>query len=135
MYVKQALRALPTSGLLPLGLTSGYVPALSALAANKALSQKALTELAGIEQPTMAATLGRMERDGLIEREVDPEDKRSTRFSLTRAAVAKRAAIEDVIADFTEVAVRDLTRTQRVYLQKALERIIVRVERSLNIPP
>jgi DNA-binding MarR family transcriptional regulator len=36
-------------------------------------SQAELSHLIGIEQPTMAITLRRMERDGLIQRKADPD--------------------------------------------------------------
>ena len=68
------LRRLADQRLAPLGLSSGYLPVLTALLRVEPLSQKALTEHAGIEQPTMAATLARMERNGVIERRPDPPD-------------------------------------------------------------
>src|SRR5882724_11960371 len=49
-------------------VAAGYLPVCFALAA----TQTALASLAAIEQPTMAATLTRMERDGLIHRRPDP---------------------------------------------------------------
>ena len=56
-----------------------------------ALTQTALARAAAIEQPTMAATLARMARDGLIERRSDPRDGRSALISLTPAASRKGA--------------------------------------------
>ncbi|WP_216073103.1 MarR family transcriptional regulator, partial [Acinetobacter nosocomialis] len=44
-----------------IGVSSGHLPVFFALGDGSALSQKALTEAAAIEQPTMAATLTRME--------------------------------------------------------------------------
>ena len=70
-----------------LGVSSGQAPVLLALAASDALSQKVLTDIAAVEQPTMAATLSRMERDGLITRRPDPADRRSMLFALTPEAL------------------------------------------------
>jgi DNA-binding MarR family transcriptional regulator len=42
--------------------------------------------LIGIEQPTMAFTLRRMERDGIIERSPDPEHGRKSLVKLTARA-------------------------------------------------
>lgn len=50
----------------PLGLTTGTFPALLALWETDGLTQKQLVERLDIEQATMANTLARMERDGLI---------------------------------------------------------------------
>ncbi|MBN9060602.1 MAG: MarR family transcriptional regulator, partial [Rhizobiales bacterium] len=83
--------------LKPLGISSGQLPVFFALGGGAALSQRALTEVAAIEQPTMAATLARMERDGLVEKRPDPDDRRSTLVSLTPAAMEKARAVREAI--------------------------------------
>ena len=72
--------------LKAIGVSSGQLPVFFALAGGKALTQKELARLAAIEQPTMASTLARMERDGLIERRPDPDDGRSSLVSLSAKA-------------------------------------------------
>tara|TARA_R110002020_G_scaffold57582_18_gene158344 strand:+ start:1956 stop:2393 length:438 start_codon:yes stop_codon:yes gene_type:complete len=67
----------------PLGLTTGAFPALLELWEREGLTQKQLVERLDIEQATMANTLSRMERDGLIRREKDPSDGRVQRVYLT----------------------------------------------------
>ena len=49
-------------------------------------TQAELLDLIGIEQPTMAFTLRRMERDGIIERSPDPEHGRKSLVKLTARA-------------------------------------------------
>ena len=72
-----------------IGLSSGHIPVMLALAGEPVLSQTALVQRAAIEQPTMAATLARMERDGLVERRPDRKDARTSLFRLTRRAKSK----------------------------------------------
>ena len=102
-WAARLFRRLADLRLEPLGFSSGPLPVLTALVQTEAMSQKALTERAAIEQPTMAATLARMERDGIIERRPDPHDKRVSLFSLTPATREKvqalQAAIEGMNAD------------------------------------
>lgn len=74
----------------PLGLTTGTFPALLELWENDGLTQKQLVERLDIEQATMANTLSRMERDGLIKREKDSGDGRVQRVRLTERARALR---------------------------------------------
>src|SRR6218665_458977 len=69
--------------LKSIGLAIAQIPAVVALKNGEALSQKALAQIAGVEQPSMAHLLARMERDGLIARRANPEDGRSSLFSLT----------------------------------------------------
>ena len=108
------------------------LPVLTALMAGAALSQKALTEQAGIEQPTMAATLGRMERDGIIVRHADPEDGRSSRFSLSAATVGKVEAIRSVIESLNQDALAGLAEADRDRLRHLLGEIAATVERALG---
>jgi len=75
--------------LRPLGLSSGQIPILLALAESDSLSQKAFVEQAAIAQPVIAATLRRMEGLGLVLRRRDPHDGRSTLFSLTTRGRSK----------------------------------------------
>jgi DNA-binding MarR family transcriptional regulator len=94
------VRRLGDRRLKDLGLSVAHLPVINALAEKGAMSQKALAAYAAIEQPTMAATLVRMERDGLVERRPDPGDRRSFLFSLTaktrKKLPAMRAAIRGI---------------------------------------
>lgn len=125
-------RRLADRRLAPLGLSVGHLPVLTALSDSKALSQKALTEQADIEQSTMAATLSRMERDGILDRDPDPADGRSSLFSLTAATRQKLPLIQDTIRQFSEEALAELSIDERRRLHRILERLIVRLEEILK---
>ena len=89
-----------TERIRPLGLTTGTFPALLELWETDGLTQKQLVERLDIEQATMANTLARMERDGLILRKKDLSDGRVQRVWLTEQARGLRdpaiaAAIEE----------------------------------------
>ena len=66
------------------GGNAGPMPVFFALVAGGTMSQKELAKWASVEQPTMANTLNRMERDGLIVRTPDPADGRSALIGLTK---------------------------------------------------
>lgn len=71
-----------------LGFSPGQFPILLELWAEDGLTQKQLLERVDIEQATMANTLARMARDGLIERKPHPSDKRAQLIFLTPNARA-----------------------------------------------
>lgn len=71
-----------------LGFSPGQFPILLELWAEDGLTQKQLLERVDIEQATMANTLSRMARDGLIERRPHPSDKRAQLIFLTEKACA-----------------------------------------------
>ncbi|MEM8796039.1 MAG: MarR family transcriptional regulator [Pseudomonadota bacterium] len=79
-----------TERIKPLGLTTGTFPALLELWDEDGLTQKELVDRLDIEQATMANTLMRMERDGLITRRKDETDGRSQRVWLTDHARSLR---------------------------------------------
>ncbi len=72
--------------LQPLGLSVGQFPALLVLWEEEGLTQRDLVERLQIEQATMANTLARMERDGLVLRKKDAADGRMQRIFLTQQA-------------------------------------------------
>ncbi|MFT8472557.1 MarR family winged helix-turn-helix transcriptional regulator [Acetobacter persici] len=84
--------------LRPFGLMSGQLPVIFALADGKPQPQRELVRLAAVEQSTMAKTLARMERDGLIQRTPDPNDRRSAFISLSSVAVDRLPDISAAVA-------------------------------------
>ena len=69
-----------------LGFSAGQLPILIELWNEEGLTQKQLLDRVDIEQATMANTLSRMERDGLIERRPHPTDRRAQLVYLTGKA-------------------------------------------------
>ncbi len=75
--------------LRAVGLSTSQLPVLVALKDGEQRTQIDLARLAGVEQPSMAQLLARMERDGLVRREPSPGDRRSSLISLTDAAMQR----------------------------------------------
>ena len=69
-------------------LTSRNV--LSALAAEGPCRLTALAAATGIAQPAMTQLVGRLEREGVVVRLIDPEDARATLVAITDAGRALR---------------------------------------------
>ena len=106
----------------------GPMPVFLALIDGGALPQKTLARLAAIEQPTMANTLARMQRDGLVTGTIDPNDRRSTLISLTplgqeHAELALKAA-----GEVNALALAALTAGERELYLGALQRVIATLE-------
>ncbi|WP_375398649.1 MarR family winged helix-turn-helix transcriptional regulator [uncultured Sphingomonas sp.] len=126
------LRRLADQRLAPFALSAGYLPVLTALMRGEAMSQRALTEQAGIEQPTMAATLVRMERDGAIERKPDPGDKRSVLYTLSAQTRSRASEIEAAIQQLNGDALDGVSRADRERLHDMLAAIAGSVEQQLR---
>ncbi|MCX2723479.1 MarR family winged helix-turn-helix transcriptional regulator [Roseibium salinum] len=97
----------------PHGIALGAFPALLYLWEKDGLTQKELVDRLDIEQPTMAATLSRMERDGLITRRRGEGDARVQYVHLTdRARQLRDIALGEAVA-VNELALADLDETER----------------------
>jgi DNA-binding MarR family transcriptional regulator len=124
--------------LAPLGIAPAYMPVVFALADGSALSQKELAHRAAVEQPTMAATLNRMERDSLIGRRPDPLDRRSTLISLTPPALAQVEAVEAVVQRINALALHGLSpKEQAEYLRllKKVTAVLAERDDDTQMPP
>ncbi len=86
-----------SQAIAPLGLAPAQFMTLLELWEEDGLTQADLVERLDVEQATLANTLKRMERDGLVHRAPHPDDGRAQLISLTAKArklevAAKKAA-------------------------------------------
>ncbi|AFL73626.1 MarR family winged helix-turn-helix transcriptional regulator [Thiocystis violascens] len=108
----------------PLGLTTGTFPALLVLWEGDGLTQRELIDRLDIEQPTLANTLARMERDGLIVRKKDAADARAQRIWLTDQARALRAPAIAAAVQVNNDALAVLTEAGRDQFIALMRRVI-----------
>jgi DNA-binding MarR family transcriptional regulator len=81
--------------IAPYGVVPGQFAQLLVLFEEDGLTQRELCDRVRIEQATMAKTLQRMQRDGLVRCDPDPSDRRRIRVYLTDQA---RALEPDLVA-------------------------------------
>jgi DNA-binding MarR family transcriptional regulator len=118
--------------LKPLGLSSAYMPVIFALAHGEELSQRALTEAASIEQPTMAATLARMERDGFVTKRADSNDRRSSLYSLTPGGMEMTGKVRVAGQAVNAAAMQGLSEAEHEAYLAMLDRMVANLARSLG---
>jgi DNA-binding MarR family transcriptional regulator len=75
------------------GTSLTYRTVLATLAEDGPTRLTALAAATGVTQPAMTQSVGRMEREGLVVRLVDPEDARATLVDITAAGRALRAEL------------------------------------------
>lgn len=123
----RALARLSDARLKGLGLAIGQLPVFVALKDGAQLSQKELARIAGVEQPSMAQLLARMERDGLIHREPDPADGRSSLISLSDSAIALQAPAREILFQGNREALAGFEQAEIDQLVSLLGRVIANV--------
>lgn len=88
LHVQRAARALARrfdEALRPLGLTNGQFSMMMSLNRPDAARMSEVTDLLAMDRTTLTAALKPLERRGLVEILVDPDDRRSRRLTLTPA--------------------------------------------------
>ncbi|MFJ4654416.1 MarR family winged helix-turn-helix transcriptional regulator [Nocardia sp. NPDC088792] len=131
--INRASRALARDGdntLKPLGLRYAQVPVLALLREGAELTQKDLAEATGIEQPSMAQLLARMDRDGLIHRTPHPRDARSQAIALTPTGGARVTDAHDRLAALDSRAVAGFTADEIGILRDLLTRVGNNLDRT-----
>lgn len=108
--------------------SAGPMPVFLALSDGKALPQKELARLAAVEQPTMANTLARMERNGLVTGEPDPADGRSTLLRLTRTGRERAESALLAAGEVNVLALSALKPAERPQFLDMLKRVIATLE-------
>ena len=111
-----------------LGLTTGTFPALLELWEKDGLTQKQLVEKLDIEQATMANTLTRMERDGLIRRTKHPSDARAQQIWLTAGAKRIRDSAYDAANAVNARALSELSAQERDFFIDCMSRVIAAMQ-------
>ncbi|HLJ70020.1 MAG TPA: MarR family transcriptional regulator [Roseiarcus sp.] len=82
-YLGRVLARALERRLVKHGVTLGQFPLLLTLWEEESLTQSEIARRLDIEQPTVANTLRRMERDGLVKAEPDPSHRRQVLIKLT----------------------------------------------------
>lgn len=94
------------------GVFPGANPVIAWLMQISESTQAELSRLVGIEQPTMAVTLKRMERDGLILRSPDPTHGRRARIRLTAKGRRLSRVLSEAAHDVESLAVQGLSKRE-----------------------
>ena len=114
--------------IAPLGIVPGQFPALLALWEKDGITQKELVARLDIEQATMANTLTRMERDGLIRRTKHPSDARAQQIWLTARAKHIRDSAYDAANAVNARALAELSAKERVFFIDCMSRVIAAMQ-------
>lgn len=115
-----------------LGVRPAYMPVLLALWEREGKSQAELATIADIEQPTMAATLARMHRDGLITKEPDPNDRRASLVILTEHARNLREPVTRAAMAVNAHSIKTLKTITPTELMEALQEITEAIRRPIE---
>ena len=106
------------------GITTGQFPILLELWEEDGLRQSELVARINVEQATVANTLNRMERDGLIKRTKHPSDARAQQITLTDKALAIKDRAYEAANTQNKLALSGLSKTEQETFLRISRQII-----------
>ena len=127
-------RARAASMLADIGLFPGQEILLMQLSEKDGEPQKTLCESIGLDHSTVAKSVARLERDGLIERRKCPNDGRISQVHLTREGREMTERITRVWAELERQTVEGLSAEERVQLMATAKKIIPRMAPASAAP-
>ncbi|MEP2530853.1 MarR family transcriptional regulator [Shimia sp.] len=113
-----------------LGLAPAQFMVLLSLWEQDGVTQKDLVADLEVEQATMANTLGRMERDGLIERRPSATDKRARIVSLTSRARALEPEAKAAAMAQNALAMSGLDAEESAQFVELMRRVVATMQRA-----
>ncbi|OWU86047.1 transcriptional regulator, MarR family protein [Oceanicola sp. 22II-s10i] len=119
----------------PMGLSTGVFPVMVQLWERTELTQAELVRRIGVEQATMANTLSRMHRDGLIERRQSPDDGRVQVIHLTEKGKALRDPAIEAALSVNRSALSGLTPEERDQFLGLLAKVVETFGQHDDGPP
>lgn len=114
--------------LAPYGVVPGQFGQLLALYEQEGMTQNELCAEVRIDQSTMAHTLKRMDRDGLVERTPDPADRRRSLVTLTERARELESSLVQAAQGANAVATRGFTAEEVATFLELVTRMIDNLE-------
>lgn len=114
------------------GISSGQPPLFEVLAQNEGSTQCELSRQCLLEPATITSTLTLMERDGLIDRRPDSEDRRIRRIYLTKKGFQKSKTLSEVTSQNARVCFEGLTDDECETFYNISQKIINNINTMLN---
>jgi MarR family transcriptional regulator, transcriptional regulator for hemolysin len=119
----KTIKALFEDALAEEGATLATWVVLNGVERGRWASQSGLAKELRIEGATVTRHLDRLEREGLVERARDPEDRRQISVALTPAGKALHRRLRSVARRLDDRVCEGLSERDRSDLQRVLERI------------
>ncbi|UNK37861.1 MarR family transcriptional regulator [Shinella sp. H4-D48] len=115
------------------GFAPGQLPVLLELWNGDGLTQRELLDRLDIEQATMANTLARMQRDGLISRRRHPSDRRAQLVFLTQRGKALRDTAMTAASQTEDALFQGFRRFERELLLEYMRMLLANLGRDPRV--
>lgn len=109
--------------LAPFGITPGQYGVLNCLWQKGSCTPKEIAQILQLENSTISGVLDRMQKRGLIDRVVDPNDRRSVQVIATEEGRSMKDDVLRLIAELNQEITGGFTPEERATLISCLQQI------------
>lgn len=118
--------------LLKYGVTKSQWIAMYYINRSGNLNNNDLAELMGAKQPTISGIIDRLERENLIIREEDKNDKRKKFIHLTKKGEEINKELTDIAQDFRDVCLEGIDEKDQEIFLDILKKMVIAAEKWDN---
>jgi MarR family transcriptional regulator for hemolysin len=130
---KAFVKALDSELRQKVGLTVGQWKVMVMLVNQNGLTQKEIAEKLALEGPTLIPILDKMEKEGLVIRKVDPNDRRNNRIYRTEKADTLWDSMIECGLKIREVSIKDIPDENVKIMKDALEKMRQNLRLNFNV--
>lgn len=112
------------------GLTAQEANALRMLSFSQQLTQQRLAHMLGVDKSQVTRLVNKLEKEGYLTRETNPEDRREKLLAATEKADAVRAMDLELTNRYYEWLLSILTEEEREHFLSTLEKLAERARES-----
>ncbi|OGO80145.1 MAG: hypothetical protein A2Y21_05035 [Clostridiales bacterium GWC2_40_7] len=118
--------------LAKLGLYPGQPPLLAALCRNNGCSQKELVNSLSVKPPTIAVTIRRMVKAGLLECRSDTRDMRKSKVFITDKGRELNSKVEEITMEIEDECFKGFTEVEKTLIRRFLIQMRDNLLSSIN---
>lgn len=105
------------------GLSGGQWKVILVLSVQNGLSQKDLAERIFVDSTTLVPIIDGMERKGLVERKIDPKDRRNNNVFLTAKSESFVDPITEIVLRMRKIFFKDISESDLEFTKNTLKKI------------
>lgn len=119
LYFRETFQELKKTGIHP-----KQVPFMILLSNQEGLSQREISKELGISPPTVAVSVKRLEKSGLVERKEDEKDQRRCRIYLTGQGKEVISSVQKCVEEKEALVFQGFTESEQCLMKRFFDQMI-----------
>jgi len=114
------------------GLTGAKWKIIAILSIKEGITQKHIADMAFVEAPTLVSVIDKMEKEGYVRRQSDPNDRRNNLIFMTKKSKDLVDPIIDNILEIRNMGLDKISKKDMESAKKVLAQIITNTEKFIR---